>query len=115
VRVGCLGASVLFPDDDLEVLPIDRNQPADVPKGSGFPAPKAPARSGAEALGRGETLDDRLRHIETVLITAALEQSRGNKSKAADLLGVKRSTLGDRIARLALDQGVSGRVAFPES
>ena len=45
------------------------------------------------------SLDDRLRELEASLISWALTASRGNKSKAARLLQVKRSTLGDRINR----------------
>ena len=48
------------------------------------------------------SLDDRLREVETGLIAWALTLSHGNKSKAAKLLQVKRSTLGDRINRCGL-------------
>jgi DNA-binding NtrC family response regulator len=48
------------------------------------------------------SLDDRLRELEASLISWALSVSRGNKSKAARLLLVKRSTLGDRINRCGL-------------
>ena len=47
-------------------------------------------------------LDDRLRDLESSLITWALKVSKGNKSKAAELLQIKRSTLGDRINRCGL-------------
>ena len=49
--------------------------------------------------GRSMSLDDRLRAVECSLITWALKQSGGNKSRAASLLQIKRSTLGDRIKR----------------
>jgi DNA-binding NtrC family response regulator len=48
------------------------------------------------------SLDDRLLELETSLIAWALQVSGGNKSKAARLLKVKRSTLGDRINRCGL-------------
>jgi DNA-binding NtrC family response regulator len=48
------------------------------------------------------SLDERLREVERDLISWALRVTHGNKSKAADLLRVKRSTLGDRIARCGL-------------
>jgi DNA-binding NtrC family response regulator len=51
----------------------------------------------------GVSLDDRIREVETNLIGWALKASDGNKSKAAALLKVKRSTLGDRIKKLRLD------------
>ena len=48
------------------------------------------------------SLDDRLRELESNLILWALKVSNGNKSKAAELLQIKRSTLGDRINRCGL-------------
>ena len=50
------------------------------------------------------SLDDRVREFEASLISWALSISRGNKSKAARLLQIKRSTLGDRINRCGLGQ-----------
>ena len=52
----------------------------------------------AEAM----SLDERLRRVEASLIGWALKTSKGNKSKAARLLQIKRSTLGDRINRCGL-------------
>ena len=49
------------------------------------------------------SLDDRLRELEVSLITWALKTSHGNKSRAAELLQIKRSTLGDRIKHCGLD------------
>jgi len=51
------------------------------------------------------SLDDRLRRVEASLIGWALKITNGNKSKAARLLQIKRSTLGDRINRCGLGQG----------
>ena len=48
------------------------------------------------------SLEDRLRDVEQGLITWALKVAGGNKSKAAELLQIKRSTLGDRIKKLGL-------------
>jgi DNA-binding NtrC family response regulator len=48
------------------------------------------------------SLDDRLRELETDLISWALRVTSGNKSRAAQLLKIKRSTLGDRIIRCGL-------------
>jgi transcriptional regulator with GAF, ATPase, and Fis domain len=50
----------------------------------------------------GVSLDARIREVEVNLIGWALKASEGNKSKAAALLSVKRSTLGDRIKKLGL-------------
>jgi DNA-binding NtrC family response regulator len=54
------------------------------------------------------SLDDRVREFEAGLIRWALEVSRGNKSQAARLLKIKRSTLGDRINRCGLGSGAAG-------
>jgi len=82
VRVGCLAASVLFGAASTSSEPVAT--PA-------APEPSAPV-----------SLDDRLREVETNLIGWALKVADGNKSKAAELLNIKRSTLGDRIARCGL-------------
>jgi transcriptional regulator with PAS, ATPase and Fis domain len=50
----------------------------------------------------GTSLYDRIHAVEVETITWALRASGGNKSKAAALLQVKRSTLGDRIKKLDL-------------
>ena len=78
VRLGCLGASLLFPP---AVAPTARADDVDTASAAGVP------------------LDEYLRRVEARLISEALATSRGNKSRAARILGVKRSTLGDRIAR----------------
>ena len=49
------------------------------------------------------SLDDRLIQIESGLIRWALDLTDGNKSKAATILKIKRSTLGDRINRCRLN------------
>ena len=53
------------------------------------------------------SLDERLRELEASLITWALKVSHGNKSRAAELLQMKRSTLGDRIKHCGLDRTYS--------
>ena len=78
VRVGCVAASVLFraashTPDAVATEALSATVPATI------------------------SLDDRLRELEASLIGWALKASNGNKSKAAELLQVKRSTLGDRI------------------
>ena len=80
VRIGCLAASVLFgatvPDANITMPVLE------------------PVKS--------ISLDDRLKEVESNLISWALKVSDGNKSKAAELLNIKRSTLGDRIARCGI-------------
>jgi transcriptional regulator with PAS, ATPase and Fis domain len=67
-------------------------------QGNGRPAPVAPD------LAEG-TLAQRLAVLETQIIQSALKAAKGNKSRAAGLLSIKRSTLGDRIKKLGLDAG----------
>jgi DNA-binding NtrC family response regulator len=83
VRVGCMPASLLFGASDGTHVPVT---PTDTTR--------QPGRV---------SLDARLQEVETHLISGALEASHGNKSRAAELLRIKRSTLGDRIPRLGLD------------
>jgi len=80
VRVGCVPVSVLFHKYAEEQEPIIETH----------------------AHPSAVSLDDRLREVESNLISWALKVSSGNKSKAAELLNIKRSTLGDRIKKLGL-------------
>jgi len=61
-----------------------------------------PAEDVANQTATPISLDDRVREFEAGLIRWALTVSHGNKSKAARLLKIKRSTLGDRINRCGL-------------
>ena len=83
VRGGCIPASILFPSRAATPLP---------------PPTETPEQTA------GVSLDDRLEEVESHLITWALKASHGNKSKAAELLQIKRSTLGDRIRKLGLKE-----------
>jgi transcriptional regulator with GAF, ATPase, and Fis domain len=92
IRVGCVAASILFKAAAaapvLAVPQIATPLPAMAPEPPG----------GVPAI----SLDERLRELESSLISWALKMSNGNKSKAAALLGVKRSTFGDRINRCGI-------------
>jgi DNA-binding NtrC family response regulator len=97
VRVGCLGASVLFPstaDGEYDDYGVNDGLAPRTAGGSSGPTsgsyPELP-------------LDERLRRIEAEIIAAVLTETGGNKSKAALRLGIKRSTLGDRIVRCGID------------
>jgi transcriptional regulator with GAF, ATPase, and Fis domain len=85
VHVGCVAANILF-------------------RAAGRPAEAASAAAPAELSRTPISLDERLRDVEAGLISWALKASRGNKSRAAELLQIKRSTLGDRIKHCGLDQ-----------
>jgi transcriptional regulator with GAF, ATPase, and Fis domain len=80
VMAGCVPATVFF------------QKPAGI---------QTPATTESERFA-GVSLDDRIQQVELSLIAWALKTSDGNKSKAAVLLKVKRSTLGDRIRKLGL-------------
>ena len=82
VRVGCVAASVLFGAAKTSF--------------HGAPLPAA----APQAI----SLDDRLMQVESNLIGWALKVAEGNKSRAAALLNIKRSTLGDRITRCGLTE-----------
>ena len=84
VRVGCMSASILF-------------------RAGAQPAGASRRRCRAAADAAPISLDDRLREVEANLIRWALKVSGGNKSRAAELLQIKRSTLGDRINHCGLD------------
>ncbi len=83
VRIGCMSASILF-------------------RAGAQPAEVAPPVTPTTDTTAPISLDDRLREVEANLIGWALKVSGGNKSRAAELLQIKRSTLGDRINRCGL-------------
>ena len=94
VRVGCMSAHILFRAGA---------QPPDLPRR--LHRRRLPTCRLGRAAGRPISLDDRIREFEPNLIAWALKASHGNKSRAAELLQIKRSTLGDRINRCGLGRG----------
>lgn len=129
VRVGCVAASVLFhdrteavpampplaspgPEPVISSAPTTPVPVAAVPATASVPRPASPTIGAASAAGEvAVSLDDRLKEVEASLITWALKVSGGNKSKAAELLRIKRSTLGDRINRCGLGRAAQTQVA----
>jgi DNA-binding NtrC family response regulator len=113
IGIGCVAASVLFhrPLTDLERAPSVGAAPAgDEMVAAGRPQQREQSESPWNA--GPFALDEYLRGLEAALIRQALAESGGNKSQAARLLGVKRSTLGDRINRCSAPtagEGDSGR------
>ena len=89
VRVGCMAASMLV---RAGAQPPARQAVAS-------PLPSGLSTRGATPI----SLDARLREVEANLIKWALNAAGGNKSKAAQLLQIKRSTLGDRIKQCGLE------------
>lgn len=53
----------------------------------------------------GLDLNETLALVETSLTLDALERAKGNKARAAELLGLKRTTLVERLKKLNLDDG----------
>lgn len=43
--------------------------------------------------------------VEKVLIEKTLDETKGNKKKAAEVLGINRNTLSSKIKRYGLDSG----------
>ena len=80
VRVACLAPEIVL-DEDPDA------------------APHVPAHADEMAEPLSVSLDDRLREVEAQLIAWALRAANGNKSRAAALLRIKRTTLADRITR----------------
>jgi DNA-binding NtrC family response regulator len=96
VRVGCMAANILFR------------------AGAQPPVAARPAAPPASQPNTPVSLDGRLHELESNLIAWALKVSNGNKSKAAELLQIKRSTLGDRIARCGLDRAQPDHAGEPQ-
>lgn len=90
VRIGCIAPSVLFHADVQDPSPAVES------------AIEMVERPEVTAPPAARSLDDRLREVESNLIGWALRVSDGNRSQAARLLKIKRSTLGDRINRCRL-------------
>jgi transcriptional regulator with GAF, ATPase, and Fis domain len=122
VRSGCVAAGVLFGAADRIETSVaapatraaasiaerasDRPEPADDEIAASDP--RHASRTDAAGPARefdpdGPSLDDRLLEFEAGLIRRALEASGGNRTRAALLLKIGRSTLGDRIRRCGID------------
>ena len=91
VVAGCIPASLLF----HKAIAISRPKEAHT-------TVDAPVASSEQVADSPVSLHDRIQAVEVASITWALRTTGGNKSKAAVLLNVKRSTLGDRIKKLDL-------------
>ena len=66
------------------------------------------ALAGADLPDGGVDLPGRLQEIERALIRQALERCGGNKHRAAQLLGVKRTTLVEKVKRLGIEASAAG-------
>ncbi|MGL6044982.1 MAG: sigma-54-dependent transcriptional regulator [Vogesella sp.] len=77
----------------------NRIEPEDLQLGA---CPDSLAEGEALAPGGSETLQDYLDRVERVAIEAALQQSEGNRTQAAKLLGVSFRSLRYRLERLGM-------------
>jgi DNA-binding NtrC family response regulator len=102
VRIGCVAASVLLhADGPVPELPPMATTTTTAAAEAARPEAPAPTEA-VEADDAPVSLDGHIRELEGKLIGWALKASHGNKSRAAELLQIKRSTLGDRINRCGL-------------
>jgi len=100
IVAGCVPATILF----HKAVSANRpKEPRSVAADAAAPPPDI-AQPDASAV----SLSDRIHAVEVASIAWALRETGGNKSKAAALLHVKRSTLGDRIKKLHLGHLESG-------
>ncbi|MCZ7649324.1 MAG: sigma-54 dependent transcriptional regulator [Planctomycetota bacterium] len=85
---------------------LRRRVPELNPAGDQAAPPSAPTRASRAAIlvpGNAWSLDERLATVERVLLQEALHLCRDNRSRAAALLGLKRTTLLQKLERYALD------------
>ena len=75
-------------------------EPADLP--DEIQSTAVPLHPSAASLAPGVSLDDMLGRFEARLLVEALESSRWVKSRAAEKLGIKRTTLIEKMKRLGI-------------
>jgi two-component system response regulator AtoC len=86
--------SILVPDEQIDVAQL----PAKIR------SPKVQAGTGGISVpDEGLDLPATLAHLERQLIEQALHKAAGNKTKAAELLGLNRTTLGEKLKRIGID------------
>jgi DNA-binding NtrC family response regulator len=96
-----------------EVLPSPRSESPVAAAAAHAPSPtSAPLPRGALVIPPGER---NLARVEALLVRAALDETGGQKSKAAELLGINRTTLYNKLRELDLMPGaVEGDAAAAE-
>ncbi|MBB1075439.1 sigma-54-dependent Fis family transcriptional regulator [Rhodoferax sp. 4810] len=103
--------SIMYPDTliDLPQLPL-RFRPSDLtqaalPEGLSQVAPLAVAAGLPGELPEGADLRDYLNELERGMITAALTETNHVVARAARRLGMRRTTLVERMRKFGLDRG----------
>ncbi len=100
-RTATLCEGMLITADDLE-LPITASTSNATPPPAEHEIPNAPG-SNAATVASDTALDDMLHEQERESIMRALEQTRWNKTKAAELLGISFRQLRYRIKKLGIE------------
>jgi len=77
-------------------------EPGSLPQSITLPASDAPFTIGAHIPDKGIDLEKELANFEAAVIKTALKKAGGIKSKAAELLHIKRTTLIEKVKRLKL-------------
>ncbi|MGC1404704.1 MAG: sigma-54 dependent transcriptional regulator [Thermodesulfobacteriota bacterium] len=99
---------VILNDDELitaKDLPQRFQELSTVPRKEDSRSPSGPGESPPEGLlaDRSVNLNTLVEELEKSLINQALQKSRGVKSRAAELLGLKRTTLLEKIRKLEIE------------
>ena len=99
---------VILNDDELITardLPQRFQELSTVPRKEDSRSPRGPGESPPEGLltDRSVNLNTLVEELEKSLISQALQKSRGVKSRAAELLGLKRTTLLEKIRKLEIE------------
>jgi DNA-binding NtrC family response regulator len=96
---------LLNAQDVVPIKPARGTGPVRVPAApaaSPSPAPAAPTESSAPSAQGGLNLKDAIENLELQLIRRALEQTNGNRTEAAVLLGLNRTTLVEKLRKYAI-------------
>ncbi|HEX7554864.1 MAG TPA: sigma-54 dependent transcriptional regulator, partial [Geothrix sp.] len=82
----------------VEALPVQQGAPASL-----FAPPQSSAAFGMDLPAEGLDLNQVVSDMEKTLMLQSLAITRGNKKRAADLLGLKRTTFLEKMKRLDLE------------
>ena len=99
----CFGAATPAPSAEEAAAPVAYEEPPRFRLSDDAPVPLDPAL----AEGRAVDLPAMLRRLEEAYIDAALSRTGGNKKAAADLLGLQRTTLVEKLRRRHREAPVS--------